>query len=130
MKVVYVAGPYRSKIPFKRLYNIWLARRYARKLWDSGIVALCPHSNSAFFDNVGDEMILGGCIELMLRCDAMLVLPNSTKSHGTREEIKRAMLNSIPIYSGANIENMIRDFDEGVTKGDLRSVVKHMGGAL
>lgn len=98
MKVVYVAGPYRASNIFKQIHNIRRARRYARLMWWHGIVALCPHSNSAFFDDI-DDIILPGCIELMLRCDAMFVIPDSDKSSGVKAEIAAARHRDMPIYT-------------------------------
>lgn len=98
MKVVYVAGPYRASNIIQQICNIRRARKYARLLWRRGIVALCPHSNSAFFDDI-DDIILPGCIELMLRCDAVLVIPNSDKSSGVRAEVAAAKHREMPVYT-------------------------------
>lgn len=104
--VVYVAGKYRSKWYgyFNILgvaVNIRKARKVAKELFRKGIVALCPHSNSAFFDffdKVPDEIILPACIELMKRCDAVLVLPNWVDSSGTKVEIEEARKANIPVF--------------------------------
>lgn len=107
MKVVYVAGPYRASNIIKQIYNIRRARKYSRILWRHGVVALCPHSNSAFFDDI-DDIILPGCIELMLRCDAVLVIPKSDKSSGVAAEVEAAKFHGMPVYTG--IEKLIADF--------------------
>jgi len=104
--VVYVAGKYRSKWfgYFNILgvaINIWRARKVARELFKKGIVAICPHSNSAFFDffdKVPDEIILPACIELMKRCDAVLVTGKHWESSGTIAEIKEAYSAFIPVF--------------------------------
>ncbi len=98
MITVYVAGPYRANNIIKQIMNICRARKYARILWRKRIVALCPHSNSAFFDDI-DDIILPGCIELMLRCDAVLVIPKSDKSSGVRAEISAAKHANMPVYT-------------------------------
>lgn len=104
--MVYVAGSYRSKSKFylKRLidvfFNIKRARKYSVKVWKSGKFALCPHSNSAFFDFLGvdDDIILPGCIKMMLACDEIHVLPGAKESSGTQKEVKLAHKNGLSVY--------------------------------
>ena len=99
MKVFYIAGPYRADTPRKILENIRAAEAIAIEVWKSGNVALCPHLNSRLMDGVcNDSIFLEGAIELMKRCDAVVLVPSWEKSAGTRAEVKIAEEIGLPIY--------------------------------
>ena len=105
MMVVYVAGAYRAKWKIRQILNILKARKQSIKLWRAGIAAICPHTNTAFVDSI-DNYILPGDIEIMKRCDAVLILDNWRSSVGTQAEMKAAISKDIPIYF--NIDNLIK----------------------
>lgn len=100
MKVVYIAGPYRGKCEFDVLENIIIARWYALHVWELGGVALCPHSNTAFFGGahgIKDEVWLNGDLELLRRCDAIYLTSRWQDSTGARQEKEFAENNGIPV---------------------------------
>jgi ribosomal protein S2 len=106
MKLVYLVGPYRGKSKFKplnwlqRQINIHNARQVAKKLWKSGYAVLCPHTNTSNFDGLcPDQVFLDGTMEMMRRCDLVVVLPSWGKSTGSKAEIKEAKRLNIPVYS-------------------------------
>lgn len=108
---VYIAGALRGNF-FKKMINISRARNYALMLWENNIAAFCPHINSGWIDSPStDGFILPANINILLRCDAILVIPKWQNSKGTIEEIKMAYLNSIPIYF--NWKNLIQDCKRG-----------------
>lgn len=91
MLVIYIAGPYRALTPWWQERNIRRAEEAAYNVWDCGHVALCPHTNSRWeYARVLDEHWLAGTMELMRRCDAVLVLPAFEGSNGTKAEIAEA----------------------------------------
>jgi hypothetical protein len=93
--IVYVAGPYRGNIS----HNIDIARVHAKEIWKAGYTAICPHTNTAYFDNIiEDDEFLIGDIEILKRCDCIYLLPDYWKSSGTKEEIKIALQNLTPIF--------------------------------
>ncbi len=96
--VIYIAGPYRGASAWRIYRNTHRAECVANLVWEAGHYALCPHANTAHAsEHVTDAQYIDGTMELMRRCDAVLVLPNSDKSEGTRGEIQEAINIGIPV---------------------------------
>lgn len=94
MKVVYIAGPFRAKdgSHWKQERNIRHAEEVALMVWKRGEVALCPHLNTRNFQGEGDDRIwLEGDLELLKRCDAILMLNGWENSSGATHEYQVAM---------------------------------------
>ena len=90
-RVLYVVGPYRAGSIREIVENIRRAEKVALKYWKAGFAVVCPHMNSALFDGaLPDEEILEGCLNIMGRCDGLVVLPTWESSPGSRAEIARA----------------------------------------
>jgi hypothetical protein len=116
LKIVYVAGPYRNKNFFKKLKNIFTARKYAKRIWEFGVGAICPHSNTAFFSEKNNDHILNSYLKIMSNCDAIFVLPDYAFSFGTQEEIKLAEKLKLPIYYYWQIETLKYDIENNKLK--------------
>jgi hypothetical protein len=106
LKVVYIAGPFRSAskfIPgeqdaFGVHSNVMQAMAAALQVWQAGAVALCPHANTFCFQGAApDSVWLDGDIELLRRCDAVLMTPNWERSSGARKERDIAINEGIPV---------------------------------
>lgn len=98
MKVIYVAGPFRGASSWAIECNIRQAETLALEVWRLGAAALCPHTNTRFFQGAApDEVWLEGDLELLHRCDAIILTPDWIKSSGARAEVKFAEDNGIPI---------------------------------
>lgn len=99
MKVVYIAGPFRGKSHWEIAENIRNAERLALEVWRMGAVAICPHANTAHFQNAApDEVWLNGDLELLARCDAVLMTPDWMRSRGANEEHDFALARKIPVF--------------------------------
>ena len=99
LKVIYVAGPYRAETPLKTLHNIRRAEAVALQIWQAGHVALTPHMNTRLFDGeCPDEMWLAGGLELLRRCDAIMLVTGWETSAGTLIEIEEAKRLDMNIY--------------------------------
>jgi hypothetical protein len=97
--VAYVAGPYRGINAFDVSRNIESARLVAAALWRQGYYALCPHMNTAHFDGIVDDRVfLDGALELMRRCDLVVLSRGWAQSEGSREEIREALAIGKPIF--------------------------------
>lgn len=109
MKVIYVAGKYRAEHAYQIWRNVEVAREMSIKVWEMGHVAMSPHLNSMLFDGCASEQaFVDGTLELMRRCDAVLVCPGWQNSSGTRGEIAEAKRLGLPVfYSPEELEEFI-----------------------
>ncbi len=100
MRVIYIAGPFRAENAWEVEQNIRLAETAALAVWRYGAVPLCPHTMNRFYQGAASvEVWLKGDLELLRRCDAVLVVGDFTKSVGTREEIRVATEEmKIPVF--------------------------------
>lgn len=105
MRVAYVSGPYRSLAGPNGIWeNIQRARTIALELWKRGYAAICPHQNTMMFDGAcPDDVWLEGDLEILQRCDLIVVCPGWEISRGTLAEIALASQLGIPIYYAPNL---------------------------
>jgi len=98
-KIFYVAGPYRADTERGVVENIRMAEAVAIEIWKTGHIALCPHLNTRLFGGIlPDEAWLEGAIELMKRCDGIVLVPGWQKSQGTKIEIEKAQSMDMPVF--------------------------------
>lgn len=92
MKVAYIAGPYRGRTIHDTVENIRRAEKVAIKYWQKGYAVICPHKNTALFDGLCVENVwLKGDIEIMKRCDVIVMMKNWKDSEGARKEYEIAV---------------------------------------
>ncbi len=98
MKLVYIAGPYRGSTDRATYKNIQHARKYAEKYWKAGYAVFCPHLNTAFFSGlVPEEHFIKGGIEILKRCDIIVMISGWRNSVGSINEHQFAIDNNISI---------------------------------
>jgi nucleoside 2-deoxyribosyltransferase len=91
MKVVYVAGPFRGDTPWQVEENIRMAERTGLRVALAGFVPLIPHTMYRYFDkSAPDEFWLDGTIELLRRCDGIVMSVGWPMSSGSRAELEFA----------------------------------------
>ena len=111
MKVIYIAGPYRAETDWEIEKNIREAEMLAIAVWSYGFVALCPHKNTAHFGGIlPDESWLKGDLELLIRCDAVLLTKHWRFSSGAKRERLEAIARGIPVFE--NLQELIDHFVE------------------
>lgn len=99
MKVVYIAGPFRGVTEWDRQQNIRRAEALALEVWKLGAAAICPHKNTEHFDgSAPDKLWLKGDLEIMYRCDAVLVTKDWNRSSGACSEVSEAFNRGIPVF--------------------------------
>lgn len=100
MKVVYIAGPFRAGDSWSREQNIRRAEEAALNVWRIGCACICPHTNTRFFDGAApDSVWLEGDLEILLRCDAVLMVGNFKASKGAMEEMRVALKFGLPVFT-------------------------------
>lgn len=113
MKVIYVAGPYRSKLGMYYVErNIRKAADAALYVWRNGGVAHCPHMNTKFFDGafgLKANIWIKGDLEIVRRCDAIWLIKDWENSKGAYREYKQALKYRISIlFSRRDVLNFLR----------------------
>lgn len=111
-RLVYLAGPYRPYTDedgtrHTIAQNVRDAALYGIELWRLGYVAVIPHTMTYFpqfqqqdggIRGVPPEVFLQGELELLRRCDALVLMPNWRISKGATAERDYALANGIPAY--------------------------------
>lgn len=99
MKVIYIAGPFRAANAWLVAENVHRAEQAAHEVVKLGAMPLTPHSIGARMDGTATAQFwISGTLELMRRCDAVLVLPGYKDSEGTRGEIAEAERLKLPVF--------------------------------
>ncbi len=102
LKVVYIAGPFRAATPWLIEQNVRRAEEVSLAVWRLGAAALCPHMNTRHFqDCAPDATWIEGTLELLRRCDAVLVQGDWKASTGTRGEVAEAERLGLPVFHDA-----------------------------
>lgn len=91
MRVVYVAGRFSAPDQWQRARNVRAAENLAFAVAEAGAMPLNPLANTAnFFGTLRDEFWYEGTLELMHRCDAVILVPGWEGSKGVAAELKEA----------------------------------------
>jgi len=99
MKLVYIAGPFRGRDSWEMEENIRRAERLALKVWKLGIAALCPHTNTRFFQGAAaDEVWIEGDLEMLRRCDAVMLTKDWARSVGAQAEHAEAVRLHLKVF--------------------------------
>jgi len=100
MKLIYIAGPYRGPNTWAIEQNIRRAEDAAVLVWRAGHAALCPHANARHMEGVtSDEHVLAGTMEMLRRCDAVLLIPGWQASRGAVAEQEEAVNLGLPVFN-------------------------------
>jgi hypothetical protein len=106
--IIYISGKYSGDID----NNIALARKVAIEVWERGHVALCPHLNTAHFEEDCDcsyDDYIKGDLLLIEGCDAILMLPGWQESQGAQVEYEYAEKLGLPMYHYPDIPEVKRE---------------------
>lgn len=99
MKLIYIAGKYTASSRCAIMANIQAAREAAAQVALMGAFPVTPHLLGHGLEDAGDEQFwYDGTLELMLRCDAVYLVPGWDQSKGAREELARAKEKGLPFF--------------------------------
>lgn len=101
--ILYISGKYTAETYEERQENIEIARKVAYSFWQKGFTVICPHANTANFDDcyggdLGHDRWIKGDLEILLRCDAIVMLYEWEQSAGAKAEHAFAIAMGIPVY--------------------------------
>ena len=101
MKLVYIAGKYRDKNLWGVTQNIREAERVMVAYLKMGFAVICPHKNTAYLDGScgdGDDHIyLDMDLEMLGRCDIIVMLTNWERSEGAKKELEYARAHGLKV---------------------------------
>lgn len=104
MKIVYVAGPLFAGNDWQIRQHIHRAVSLGFEVAEAGAYPVIPHANTGawFMGTLTPEFWYAGTLELLRRCDAVILVPDWEGSKGTRREIEEARQLGLPIFTGIN----------------------------
>ena len=101
MKVVYIAGPFRGRTAWDIEQNIRRAEDLGYLVAQVGASPLIPHANTRYFHgSMSDAFWLDATLELLRRCDAIVLCKGYQDSIGSLAEIAEATRLIIPVFAG------------------------------
>jgi hypothetical protein len=95
--LIYTAGKYSGDVE----KNIAAAREIAAQLWNAGHAVICPHLNTAGFEDdcaATYEQYIEGDLNIIARVDALVMIPGWEQSKGACIEHEYATSLKMPIY--------------------------------
>jgi len=101
--VIYIAGPYSAPTSEGIAKNVRLAAEAGIEVMRRGHVALCPHTMTHNWDmgtGLRYEQFLAADLELLRRCDAVLMVGTWGASKGAVGEYRAALALGLPVYVG------------------------------
>jgi len=100
VKLLYIAGPYRGPTAWDIENNIRRVEEVGIEIARAGAFPVMVHANCRFFQGQGtDAFWLDGTMELMRRCDAIVLIPGWTVSVGSNNERNEAARLGMPIFN-------------------------------
>jgi len=99
MMVAYVAGPYRAATHKEVVDNIRRAEEITVNLLKRGFAVICPHKNYQWLNGImDDDKWIPATVELVSRCDFVVMIDGWENSEGSRAEHEYAVEDGIPIF--------------------------------
>src|SRR5947207_11192639 len=100
MRVIYVAGKLSGPNNFEIARNVAAAEDVGLRVAQFGAMPLSPHSNTGlkFFGTITEDFWYEGTLELLRRCDAVIMVPGYESSRGARAECEEAHRLNLPVF--------------------------------
>ena len=101
MKLVYIAGPYMGSNYHETESYIAYARGWAERVARAGHAYYCPHLNNGHFDAIAPDVPKDFWremnVNILRRCDAVLLLPGWDTDEATQRDVHYAETWGIPV---------------------------------
>jgi len=109
VKVVYVAGLFRGPTAWHIERNIRRAEEVGLAVAEAGAAPLIPHANTRFFHGtLTDEFWLAATMEMLNRCDAVMMVPGWPDSKGALAERDEAKRLNMPVFDAGDYDGLCR----------------------
>lgn len=97
--LIYIAGPFRGESPWDVEENIRAAEKIGLKVAKAGAVPIIPHSMYRYFDGqLTGQFWVDATLELLKRCDGILMTRGWKRSEGSKGEYSWAIQKGLPIF--------------------------------
>jgi hypothetical protein len=108
--LLYTAGAYSANAGVGTVdENIAVARDVAVTLWDMGYTVICPHLNTAHFDDEIDlpnEVYVDRDLLIVERCDGIVMMPKWQQSRGAVRELEHALKHELEVFYWPDVPYM------------------------
>jgi hypothetical protein len=103
--LIYVAGPYSDwRGPWFVKQKVRGAEWVAVKLMQAGFAVICPHTMTHNWDGTVDyQGFIDRDLEIVKRCDAVMLLPGWRTSNGAQAEKAQADFHGIPVFESMDL---------------------------
>lgn len=102
LMLIYTAGPYSASAGAGTvLDNIGRSAEIAARLWDMGYTVICPHMNTAGFENLtslSNKEFVDRDLEIVERCSGIVMLPRWQQSRGAVRELEHARKHGLQVW--------------------------------
>ena len=109
--LIYTAGPYSQTAGAGTVEeNIQRAKDIAVELWNRGYTVLCPHLNTAGFETLttlSNKDFVDRDLEMVERCDAIVMLPGWESSLGAVRELECARSNDLVVWFWPDVPDYV-----------------------
>lgn len=100
MIVAYAAGPFRGETAWEIECNIRRAEELGAEIVKLGHMVVIPHANTRWLHGTApDSFFLEGTLELLRRCDCVVLTADWIRSSGARGEVEEAHKLGIPVFT-------------------------------
>ena len=91
MRLVFIAGKFAGANAWEIACNVHIAEGVALRVAQLGGMPVVPHSlGRSMFGTLPEEFWRAGCLELLGRCDGIVLLPSWSNSPGAGAEARHA----------------------------------------
>lgn len=96
--LVYIAGPYTAPDALGVELNVRAAELVAYSVARLGAMPVCPHTNLRYMASDLAEFLYPATLEMMRRCDAVLLIEGWKRSRGAIGEHREAIRLGLPTF--------------------------------